>query len=118
MNKNLGIASVAITCLISVESYADSNYRKCMKDEMKSQLEALNCDFGKLNTARMSANSKCGPLILNEVEVESEDFKAKIDILKRNGNGDIDELAHQHADKCGVQLTIEGNRVRTTRVTR
>lgn len=113
---NTFVVPVALLAFISTPSFADSAYRKCMKNEMKRQIALFKCDFSKLNAARSSANSKCGPLIIDEVEVGSEDFQSKIDILKRSGNGDIDDLANQQADKCGVKLTIQGDRVTTTAV--
>ena len=105
---------LALTGLISSAAYADSAYRKCMADEMKRQIANFKCDFSRLNGARSSANSKCGPLILDEVEIGADDFNSKIDNLKRSGNGDIDDLAYQQADKCGVKLTIQGDHVTTT----
>jgi len=97
------------------------SYRECMRKEMESSLDTMACDFSKLNFARISINNKCAPLVLQELltdpstKIDSDEFKSKLDNLKRSGNGDIDELAHKKAQQCGLSLSISGDKVTTTK---
>lgn len=112
--------SMFILLLGFMVSASAEPYRECMKNEMVKSLKSMECDFRKLNTARSTANSKCGPKLLKELladptaKVGSDEFKSKLDNIKRSGNGDIDELAQKRADECGVKLSISGDTVTVT----